>query len=73
MDLSNLQSVQLLDILDEIKEKRDRLRKASENFYHGGYTFENVFSDDIKVINDLDSEFQTLLEKIAAKVFFCLR
>ena len=64
MELSNLNSVRLLDLLDRIRDKRDFLRKELRNYYDGGTSFEDIFAEDLQELKDLDVTFNNLIKEL---------
>jgi len=55
------------ELVAEINLANEALVKASANFYHGGYSFEECNSYTIEELTSLQNEFKELLILITEK------
>ena len=54
-------------VISQITKLNKKLDKAYDNFYSGGYTFEEAYSSEIDDISNLQEEFLELFNRIHKK------
>jgi len=52
------------ELVLEINERNNKLKKERYNFYDGGHSFEDCYSSDIKELAELQAELKTILPMI---------